>query len=672
MSSQAAEPYSPAQDGEESKHKDFVVDIRDISRHYKSGETVVKALDGVSLRIHSGEFVAIMGQSGSGKSTLMNILGCLDRATGGQYHVLGKDVSTLDSNALAALRRDTFGFIFQRYNLLTTSSAEENVEMPAIYAGKSRRERQERARDLLTDLGLGDRCDHRPNQLSGGQQQRVAIARALVNDPPVILADEPTGALDSKSSKDVMDLLKRLNGDGRTIIVITHEEEVAKHARRIIRIGDGKIISDERIDFADDNSGNELAKRAPSDGQPHESSTLAAEALESTKTALRALKANIFRTALTLLGIIIGVAAVITMLAIGEGSKRNVLAQISAMGTNLLNIQPGAPGMRGGGSDIATLVLDDAKAIENDISNIIAVVPERNGVQTMRFGNIDDSVSISGVGENFPIAQDWDVERGNFFTAEDVRSYATVIVLGTTAVSTFFPHGENPIGQYVLVGNIPFEVIGIMKSKGASPWGADQDNTGWIPHTTAMVRIFGSHYLSRIAVKVDDVNLIDRTQEEITQLIKARHQAEDFRIRNSASFLEMATETQNTLTILLGAVAAISLLVGGIGVMNIMLVSVVERTREIGIRMATGARQRDIMLQFNTEAAVVCTIGGLLGVLIGFGAGIALSFFGVSVAFTAGPALLAFSCAVGTGLLFGYLPARKAAHLDPVIALSSE
>ena len=616
------------------------------------------------LTIHAGEFVAIMGQSGSGKSTLMNIVGCLDRATAGTYHVLGRDVATLDADQLAALRRETFGFVFQRYNLLATSTASENVEMPAIYAGLDKASRRTRAGELLARLGLAERGDHRPNQLSGGQQQRVAIARALMNNPPVILADEPTGALDSRSGQEVMALLKELHAEGRTIILITHDEQIAAHAHRIVRFQDGRIIGDAQTDHAD---AGKIFTKEP-DLQP--AGALGAEGFEAVTTALRALRVNLFRTLLTLLGIVIGVSAVITMLAVGNGSKAKVLTQISAMGTNLLSVRPGAAGIRSSG-DIASMTLEDVVALR-DLPNVEVVVGERSSRKTLRVGNLDYATTINGVSPGFPVARDWALSSGNFFTERDQSSFAPVLVLGQTVVDKLFPSGDNPVGQYVLVGNIPFEVIGVMSKKGAAPWGQDQDDAVFAPVSTVLTRLVGTSYINSISVKVFSVDKIDETTAAITDLLKKRHGTEDFNVRNTASLLEMATETQNTLTILLGAVAAISLLVGGIGVMNIMLVSVTERTREIGIRMATGARMRDIMIQFNTEAAVVCTIGGLLGVLLGFFSGWIISLFDVNIAFSVMPALLAFTCAVVTGLVFGYLPARKAARLDPVVALSSE
>jgi macrolide transport system ATP-binding/permease protein len=640
-----------------------LLNIERISRTFRSGDNLIRALDDVSLKIWPGEFVAIVGQSGSGKSTLMNILGCLDRPTSGTYRVAGRDVSLFDPDELAALRRATFGFVFQRYNLLGSESAEENVQIPALYAGEDKNARLERARKLLADLGLGERCDHRPSQLSGGQQQRVAIARALMNDPPVMLADEPTGALDSRSGQEVMALFKELHRSGRTILLITHDAGVAAHAERIITISDGKIIEDSAP------SGFSTEQRSVMI-DPGGKAGVFADIGEAVKTALRALRVNLFRTALTLLGIIIGVAAVVTMLAVGEGSRQDVLNQIKSMGTNLLSIRPGAPGLRGA-SDVITLTPEDAEAIQ-ELPNVEVAQPERSSRQTVRFGNIDYATSIQGVGAALPRVRDWPVAEGDFFNERDMRRYAPVVVLGQTVAQILFPEGIDPIGRYMLIGNIPFEVIGIMSPKGASGFGGDQDDTVFVPVTTGLIRLFGQNYLNGITVRVSDVGTIEETEDAISNLLLSRHQTEDFRIRNMASILETATATQNTLTVLLGTVAAISLLVGGIGVMNIMLVSVTERTREIGIRMAVGARRRDILLQFNTEAAVVCTLGGLLGVLLGYGAGNVIAMFEMTVIFSPLPAVMAFSCAFGTGVLFGFLPARKAALLDPVVALAAE
>jgi macrolide transport system ATP-binding/permease protein len=642
-----------------------ILELTDIHKHYQNGDTTVRALDGVSLSIKRGEFVAIMGQSGSGKSTLMNIIGCLDRPTSGSYRVLGKEAANLSPDELAALRRETFGFIFQRYNLLATATAQENVAIPSVYAGLPKHERTTHANELLQRLGLGDRTDHRPAELSGGQQQRVAIARALVNDPPVILADEPTGALDSHSGDEVLALLKQLHAEGRTIILITHAENVAQHAGRIVRIQDGRILEDS-------GAMNERAATtaAEDDHDLSKGVSLAASMQEALVTAWRSLRVNLFRTVLTLLGIIIGVAAVVAMLAVGEGSRQKVLDRISSFGTNLMLIRPGAAGIRNTG-DIATLVPDDAAAIKA-LPNIEAALPERSGRATVRLGNIDYQTSVQGTGEDFPSARDWPVAEGQFFNTDDMKHYAAVVVLGRTVAKTMFPNGDSPVGKYVLLKNVPFLVTGVMTEKGASPNGSDQDDVIFVPITTGLVRLFGKNYLSSITIKVKDSTDIEATQQSVENLLRERHKTEDFSVRNMASFLQAAMETQDTFTLLLGTVAAISLLVGGIGVMNIMLVSVVERTREIGIRMATGARMRDILLQFNIEAAVVCAAGGVLGILIGMAAGMVLRYSGMSVIFSITPALLAFGCASATGLIFGYLPARKAAQLDPVIALASE
>ena len=643
-----------------------LIELEDVTKIYRTGDLAVQVLHGVSLAIYPGEFVAIMGASGSGKSTLMNILGCLDRPTSGTYRFNGEDVSGLERDELARLRREAFGFVFQSYNLIPTASAVENVEVPAVYAGLAAPARRARAEQVLGTLGLSDRLDHRPNQLSGGQQQRVSIARALMNGGEIVLADEPTGALDSKSGEDVLMLLEQLAARGHTVIIITHAAEVAARADRVIEIKDGRIVRDD---------GPRRAIAAAPAPRPnrgdHRVRTLVAETLEAGRTAVRALRANVFRTMLTLLGIVIGVASVIAMLAIGDGAKREVLDRVSGLGTNLLLVRPGAPNQRGQGGSIATMVPEDADAIAA-LPNVLAAVPELGGNVTIRFGNADYQTSIMASTAAYPVARNWPIARGTFFSTEDARSYAAVVVLGQTVVDSLFAPGVDPIGKHVILNNVLFQVIGIMGVRGASTWGTDQDDVVLVPITTGSLRLLGQRYLRNITVAVEDVARIDETQEAVSALLTDRHRTVDFQIRNMASIIQTATETQDTLTILLGSIAAISLLVGGIGVMNIMLVSVTERTREIGIRMATGARTRDILQQFLGEALVVSALGGLIGVAIGLGAAAIVQAFGKPVEFSVGPVLLAFGCAFLTGLVFGFMPARKAARLDPVVALAAE
>ena len=640
-----------------------LIELSGITRSFGMGELAVEVLHGIDLKIYPGEFVAIVGSSGSGKSTLMNILGCLDKPTSGHYLFMGEDVASFDRDELARLRREAFGFVFQSYNLVGTATARENVEIPAVYAGMPPDERQQRAETLLASLGLEARCDHRPSQLSGGQQQRVSIARALMNGGRIILADEPTGALDSKNGAEVMALFRQLSAAGHTIILITHEREVAEQAQRIIEIRDGNIIAD---------PGPALPglRETPPDFTPHiDHGSALTELLEATRTALRALRANLFRSMLTLLGIVIGVAAVIAMLAIGDGAKQQVIDQISAMGTNLLTVRPGAPNQRGRATT-STLVPEDVTAI-GTLDNILAAVPEQSSSVTVRFEGFDHRTEINATSADYIVARSWQPASGTFFSAEDETRYATVAVLGQTVASALFP-GADPVGEYILVNNIPFQVIGVMMPKGATSWGQDQDDVVFVPFTTGSLRLTGQRFLRNVTVAVEDVARIDDTQEAVHALLLARHGVEDFQIRNMASIIDTVSETQNTLTVLLGTVAAISLLVGGIGVMNIMLVSVTERTREIGIRMATGARTRNIQQQFLIEALVVSALGGLIGVGAGLGIAALIAHFGTPIQYSLAPVLLAFSCAFATGLVFGFLPARKAARLDPVVALASE
>jgi macrolide transport system ATP-binding/permease protein len=643
-----------------------LLELSEVSRTYTTGGEPLTVLRGVSLAIHSGEFVAIMGASGSGKSTLMNIIGCLDKPSEGTYSVRGIDVDSLDSDELAALRRDTFGFIFQRYNLMSDLNAVENAEVPAVYCGMPKAQRAEHASGLLLQLGLGDRLEHFPSQLSGGQQQRVSIARALMNGGPVILADEPTGALDSQGGKEVMAILVTLHGQGHTIILVTHDSDIAAYAHRLIRIADGRITSDEQQHHADGDT-QTLTLNSETDAKAG-----AAVLGESLKMAMRSLVHNRLRTLLTMLGIIIGVASVVALMAIGNGAKQDVLDRIQAMGTDLLTIMRGPPAVHASSNMVTSFLPEDLPSI-GAAPGVAIANPETNVSSLLRFGDQDLTVTAVGTGESFPDVHDWPPQSGVFFSAEHVKRYAQVVVLGQTVVKNLFPKDTNPLGQYVLIGSSPFLVIGVLTSKGLSTRGDDMDNSVWLPYTTAGARIFGQRFFNNFVIRVTPGADMTVVQSELHTLLMKRHGTEDFNIRNMADTIATANATQNTLTYLLAAIAVISLVVGGIGVMNIMLVSVTERTREIGIRMAIGARGFDVLFQFLTEAVMVCFIGGLTGIFVGVGGGLATSAIaGWRVIFTVTPIVIAFACAFLTGIVFGYLPARKAARLDPIEALARD
>ncbi|NVZ33778.1 MacB family efflux pump subunit [Pseudomonas sp. A4002] len=652
-----------------------LIELKGIRKSYGGGDTPqVDVLRGIDLAIHAGEFVAIVGASGSGKSTLMNILGCLDRPTEGDYLFAGENVARLDSDELAWLRREAFGFVFQGYHLIPSGSAQENVEMPAIYAGISAAERHARAKALLTRLGLAERTGNRPHQLSGGQQQRVSIARALMNGGHIILADEPTGALDSHSGAEVMTLLDELASQGHVVILITHDREVAARANRIIEIRDGLIISDSAetsetppVAISGALQAVDLRQRL-ADGAEH-NGAWKAELLDAVQAAWRVMWINRFRTALTLLGIIIGVASVVVMLAVGEGSKRQVMAQMGAFGSNILYVSGSAPNPR---TPPGVITLNDVAALAA-LPQVKRIMPVNGAEAGVRFGNVDHMAYVGGNDTNFPAIFNWPVVEGSYFTEADERAGATVAVIGKRVRDKLFKDVTDPIGQYILIENVPFQVVGVLAEKGASSGDKDSDDRIAIPYSAASVRLFGSYNPEYVVIAATDARNVHDAEQAINQLLLRLHNGKhDFELTNNAAMIQAEARTQNTLSLMLGSIAAISLLVGGIGVMNIMLMTVRERTREIGIRMATGARQRDILRQFLTEAVMLSVVGGVTGIGLALLVGGVLILSNVAVAFSIPAAVGAFFCALVTGVIFGFMPARKAARLDPVKALTSE
>ena len=711
-----------------------LIELREVRKRFggRDGVPEVEILHGIDLRIRAGEYVAIVGASGSGKTTLMNILGCLDRPSSGEYLFQGEAVPGLDDDALAALRREVFGFVFQGYHLIGTSSALDNVAMPARYAGVGEQARHERAAALLSRLGLEERLQYLPHQLSGGQQQRVSIARALVNGGRVILADEPTGALDSTSGEQVMQQLDELAAAGHTVILITHDPAVAARARRIISMADGRIVGDMTAPVdgkacplpatgqavADDTllvrhanapvrkDGRPCAEtpaevpadaptEAPADlsdlpplrgrgGEPAPAGypaqdlpalrgrgrlPLLADLPEILRSAWRVMRLNRLRTGLTLLGIIIGVASVIVMLAVGQGSQEKVLAEMQTFGLRTIYI------FREWLSDTQQarpLSMADVAAVQQ-VPNVEQASPviDQNGI-IVRHGNRTLRTNLSATTRHFAQALNWPVSQGTLLETEDEHDLRKVVLLGERVREALFGAHGQAVGQEILVGNVPFRVIGVMAPKPAPFPEDDVNNQVIVPVGAAAVRLVGSMELSRINVVIRDMRHAAETEAAIVKTLTARHGRKDFNILNQAQAVQQLAQANRTLTLMLGLIAAISLLVGGIGVMNVMLMTVRERTREIGIRIATGARQADILRQFLVEAMLLTGIGGTVGVSGGLLIGLGLKALGIPMAFSPLAAAMAFGCAVATGMIFGFMPARQAARLDPVRALAGE
>ncbi len=653
-----------------------MIEIHKIHKSYKMTEEGLVVLKDVDLKINEGEFVSIMGPSGSGKSTLLNIIGLLDVPDSGSYKVCGLETTQLKDDELAILRRKVFGFVFQQFNLLPKMTALQNVELPALYSKGQMNLNS--AKELLVKVGLSERLEHKPQQLSGGQQQRVAIARALINNPRIILADEPTGNLDSKSGKEIISMLKELNKQGITIILVTHEESIAKEADRLIRVHDGLIVSDEKI------KGSRRLKKVK-DQTPVtvdiSSSLTISEFIEHFKEGIKTLMANKVRTALSVLGILIGVSAVIAMLALGTGAKMAVEKQLSSLGSNLLVLRAGSIRIPGAGmvddSSSIRLSIEDTDELKKSIPYIKEASPVVNGRGQVTYLDKNWRPQIMGTGPAYARMRSLFPEYGRFFTEDENRVRSRVAVIGLTVWRELFDE-KDPIGAYIKINKISFQVIGVLPERGGTGF-RDQDDVIIIPCLTAMYRLLGKNHVDYIDIEIDSAENIDRSQDLIKEHMIKQHkipfsqQQDAFQIRNMADIQNAMSETSNILSMLLAAIAAVSLLVGGIGIMNIMLVSVTERTKEIGLRKAIGARRVDILSQFITEAGVIGVFGGLVGILLGFIITMIMSeVAGWSTYISGASVFLSFVFSVGVGVVFGIWPAKKASILNPIEALRHE
>jgi macrolide transport system ATP-binding/permease protein len=643
-----------------------LLELHDVSRAYRSAAGDVVVLKNISLRIDAGEFIAIIGPSGSGKSTLMNILGCLDRPTAGSYQVDGAATEQMPPDELARLRREHFGFIFQRYNLMENLSALENVALPAVYAGVHAERRNARAHVLLETLGLGERVANRPSQLSGGQQQRVSIARSLMNGGEIVLADEPTGALDRASGQQVMAELKRLHAQGHTVILVTHDAAIAANAARVIKIADGRVVADDAVGGRVTVHTGSAPESAGSPANERRSRLDAVR--EAARMAVRSMLAHRLRTLLTMLGIIIGVGAVVTVVALGKGAQAQVESQINELGASTLEIFPGADFGDPRSGEIETLVVGDADHLAA-LSYVDSVSPNLSGSVPALQGSRRANTQVLGVGADLPRVRGLRLKAGRFFTEHEVEAYRAVGVVDQKAATALF--SGDPIGSTVLLGGMPVEVIGVV---GASAFAGGATPTVYVPHTSAASRLLGSQRLESITVRVRDNVSTTAAEALLGAELQRRHGGRDFFIYNADQIRKTVMKSSQTMAALVSAIAAVALVVGGVGVMNIMLVSVKERVREIGVRLAVGARQGDILRQFLIEAVLICLFGGVLGVLLAFGVGAFSSVLslGMPFLFTAGPVLVALACSSAIGLAFGYFPARSAAQLDPIQALAAE
>jgi len=677
---------------------DVIIRLEGLQKTYRVGDIKVQALRGLNLEIEAGSYLAIMGSSGSGKSTLLNILGCLDRPTGGRYYLGGEDVSRIPDDKLSLIRGKRLGFIFQAYNLIDQLTVIENIHVPLFYQGKDLKDCADRCKVLAERVGLARRLDHRPKQLSGGQQQRVAIARSLVNDPLLILADEPTGNLDSQTGVEVLNLIDELNANGKTIVLVTHDEKVAARAHRVLHMKDGVIERDERQRQVAPRAGTEFFSR-PS-GREKKRVHFLLPIIRNIHLGIKSLMLRKMRSALTILGIIFGVCSVIAMLAIGEGASYEAQQAIKKLGSNnviIRSVKPVEDNKASSGRAFAVeygLTYKDAVRLQSTIPGIRRVLPLRIIRDNVRFNANSVPSQIIGTHPIYPEIVGMDIVRGRFLSETDETYMNNVCALTQSLAERLFPY-QDPLAEEVKINADYYQVIGIVRERstvqkrpqsGNPSEGQALDNNIYIPLSAARSR-FGETLVRRTAgsfqaerielhevrLQLDGPEAVEGAVPQIEAALRRFHDKKDYEMIVPLQLLKQAQQTEKIFNIVLGSIAAISLLVGGIGIMNIMLATVTERTREIGIRRALGARKKNIITQFLVETTVLSIGGGLIGVILGVAAPLLVTHLtGMKTVITPWSLVLAFGISGAVGIIFGIYPASCAAKMSPIEALRHE